>query len=87
MQTLLKWNYAKSEYEFYTIPDEWDVALSRSDMDAGINCAGCGKDMVYGDSLTSQEIHTEIGFGYGVCDECYEQETKRRKERDNAYIQ
>ena len=26
----------------------------------------------YGDTYTSLEIHTAMGFGYGVCEDCYE---------------
>jgi hypothetical protein len=38
------------------------------------------KELEYGETYTSKEIHTQIGFGYGVCHDCYEQEWARKEE-------
>ena len=45
----------------------------------GWDYAQCGKELKYGDTYTSLEIHTAMGFGYGVCEDCYEFEWKRRE--------
>lgn len=45
-----------------------------------VNCPHCGKELEYGNCYTSLEIHTEMGFGYGVCEKCYEEEWNRRRQ-------
>ena len=75
---LQKWNTIKREYEDYNVPDDWNVKSFTKDMEEIVNCASCGKKMIYGNSYTSLEIHTPHGFGYGVCDECYRKELKRK---------
>ena len=76
---LRKWNYETHEYEPYKIPDEWNVPLITYDMEEIVNCPHCGKELKYGETYTSKEIHNRIGFGFGVCSECYEEEWERRK--------
>ncbi len=83
MSTLNKWNYQKHQYEPYNIPDNWNCTTYCDDMDEIVNCPHCGKKIKYGDSYTSLEIHTDIGFGYAVCEKCYDLEVfkKIRKEK------
>lgn len=79
---LRKWNYETHEYDPYEIPDEWNVPLTTY-LDEIVNCPHCGKELKYGETYTSKEIHNNVGFGYGVCSECYEEEwERRRKYRD-----
>lgn len=78
---LNKWNYEKHRYEPYEIPNSWKVPII-CDLDNIVNCPQCGKELKYGDTFTSLEIHTGVGFGYGVCDKCYQEEWKRRKKYD-----
>lgn len=73
-----KWNYETHEYDAYTLPK--GAALYSSDMDKIINCASCGRTVVFGDTFTSFEIHDAVGFGYGVCPLCHAQEVKRALE-------
>lgn len=74
-----KWNYETHEYEPIEVPDEWNVSLYTENMDEIVNCPHCGKELRFGETYTSKEIHNWVGFGYGVCEECYEEEWKRRK--------
>lgn len=74
-----KWNYKTHEYDSIEVPDEWNVSLYTENMDEIVNCPHCGKELRYGETYTSKEIHNWIGLGYGVCEECYEEEWKRRK--------
>lgn len=76
---LNKWNCKKHEYENYKVPDEWNIKTYGNSMDEIINCCKCGKKIKFGDSYTSLEVHTEMGFGYSVCEKCYEREWKRRE--------
>ena len=76
---LRKWNYETHEYEPIEVPDEWNVSLYTENMDEIVNCPHCGKELRFGETYTSKEIHNWVGFGYGVCEECYEEEWKRRK--------
>ena len=77
---LQKWNYEKHGYEHLLVPNEWNCKPHSEDMEEVINCPHCGKKLKFGESYTSMEIQTLIyGFGFGVCEECYEEEWKRRK--------
>lgn len=71
---LRKWDYATHEYKPYEVPDDKTFIVYSADMDLPVNCANCFKDMTYGQGYTSRTIHTEVGFGYPVCEDCYEKE-------------
>lgn len=74
-----KWNYKTHRYDEYTPPiEDGRYPLLVDDMAEIINCAQCGKEIVYGDGYVSMEIHTQAGFGYVVCEECYQKEWSRR---------
>lgn len=82
---LKKWNYQKHVYEDYEIPNDWKISLYEVELDTLVNCCQCGKEIEFGETYTSQEIHTEHGFGFMVCPECHECEMKRRlKNKDNV---
>jgi NAD-dependent SIR2 family protein deacetylase len=70
-----KWNYKTHEYDEYN--PKWNLILMRHEMGELVNCAQCGKEIKFGDSYTSKEVHTHVGFGYPVCDKCYEGEVAR----------
>ena len=72
-----KWNFSKRIYENYTVPTTWHTPLI-AELDEVINCAGCGKELPYGDCYTSLTIHTNTGMGYPVCEKCYEKEWEGR---------
>ena len=74
---LRKWNYELQTYEAYETSDEWDCRYFGNDMAEVINCCQCGKEVAIGDCYSSQEVHTLVGFGYMVCEECHEVEIKR----------
>ena len=76
--TLRKWNYDTHEYEPYNIPDEWCCKWYGTDMIKVINCCKCGKEITFGSAYSSLEVHTVMGFGYMVCEECHEVEMKRK---------
>lgn len=76
---LNKWDFTKHKYLPFKIPDEWVIILHSDDMDMTINCTNCGKEMDYGQGYTSRTIHTSMGFGYPVCEECYEVEFKNEE--------
>lgn len=77
--TIGRWNYETKVYDPYTIDPSWNVVLYTQDMDLAINCASCGKAMTYGQGYTSRELHTQVGMGYPVCEDCYEEEYEREK--------
>ena len=70
-----KWNYDTKEYDPYT-PEPGTYVLLTRDMDLPINCMSCAKDMVFGKGYTSKVFHTQVGFGYPVCEQCYEKEVE-----------
>lgn len=76
---LKKWNYEKLKYEPIEVPDDWNCITYSDDMKEVVNCPHCGKKIFFGETYTSKEIHTNLGFGYGVCEKCYEEEWERRR--------
>ena len=74
---LQKWNYSIEDYEDYKIPDNWHCVTYCEDLDEIINCVQCGREVEFGDTYTSKEVHTSIGFGYSVCEDCYKKEVER----------
>lgn len=77
MTMLNHWNDDKQTYEPHDVPDNWNVKSYGFDMDEIVNCPHCGKEVTYGSCYTSREIHTPHGFGYAVCEKCYEEECTR----------
>ena len=73
-----KWNYEKHEYDPYEVPDNKILKTYSNDMKELVNCCQCLKEMKFGEGYTSLEVHTNLGFGYCVCKECYMEERKRR---------
>lgn len=74
-----KWNYETHDYEPYVIPDDWYSPLYSDDMDEIVNCSSCGRKITFGECYTSREIQNGIGFGYPVCEKCYEEEWERER--------
>ena len=83
---LSKWNYKKHTYEPYEVSDKWNCKLYSEEMEETVNCPHCGKEIRYGDSYTSLEIHNDMGFGFAVCEKCYEKEWLRRREGDEEIV-
>lgn len=63
------WNETKQYYDPYSLPD--GASAYENDMKKVVSCACCGKKVEYGETYTSHRIHTDMGFGYAVCEECY----------------
>ena len=74
-----KWNYKTKQYEEYTVPDSWRVKLGSNNLFEEINCAACGKSMIYGHGFFSRIIFDEHWFGYIVCYECHKKELKKER--------
>ena len=79
---LNKYDRETHEYKHYEVPDDWNIKLFTDDMDMIVNCVQCGKELRYGNCYTSLEVHNHIGFGYPVCERCYQKEWKRRKKNE-----
>ena len=69
-----RWNYQTKSYDDVYVDGEWFTPLYSDDMEVPINCINCGKQISFGESYTSNEYHNQVGFGYYVCEECYEKE-------------
>lgn len=80
MPFLNRWNYEMQKYDPYGVPDNWNIKSYSDDMDEIVNCPHCGNKVTYGSCYTSREIHTLHGFGYGVCEKCYDTERTRENE-------
>ena len=75
-----RWDEAKREYGLYDLPE--GSSAYESDMETIVACARCGRPVTFGECYTSMQIHTPMGFGYAVCQECHEKEWAERKESD-----
>ena len=80
MKKIRRWDPAKRRYEPHLVMDKWNLKVYSNDMEEVINCARCGKKLLFGDGYTSRQIHTGLGFGYTVCKKCYEQEMEEENE-------
>lgn len=76
-----KWNPKTREYQDYELPE--GACLYSDDMDKEIACAQCGQRMLFGDGYTSRQIHNKYGFGYAVCERCYEKEREEEQEMED----
>ena len=74
-----KWNFNTREYEPYSVPTDWNCKTYSVDMDEIVNCPHCGRQVTFGECYTSRQIHTKHGFGYAVCEECYEKEWREER--------
>lgn len=75
---LNKWNYKTKEYDVVEVPEDYECKSYTDDMSEIVNCPHCGGKFMFGQCYTSMEFHTSMGFGYAVCESCYEQEVERR---------
>lgn len=74
--TVVRYDRKTKKETEYKLPEGSEMYVE--DLDSTICCASCGKKVVAGDTFTSMEIMNGMGFGYLVCEKCYEQEYKRR---------
>ena len=81
MASLRRWDSLEKQYLPYTVPDDWNPKVMH-ERGEEIVCVSCGKKVNFDDTYTSLEIQTDAGFGYPVCEECYDKEWLRRKEGD-----
>ena len=83
-----KWDYELQKYVEYDLPK--GACLFQNALDNNVVCAECGKELAYGDCYTSRTIQDSMGFGYGICVDCYDKEfeleihsiNERRKKRN-----
>jgi hypothetical protein len=73
-----KRNFKTKRYVPYSIPPDWNCPLCKKDYQMVANCTQCGVKKRFWDMYTSQTIHNESGFGYPVCEKCYDEESKLR---------
>ena len=71
-----KWDYPSHSYLSIPITsrEPLNIKTYSEDMNEIVNCCQCLKRVRYGDTYTSKEIHTNLGFGFAVCEDCYEEE-------------
>lgn len=83
MKFLQRWDYDLHKYIPFVVPNECVFKIYSNNMDDIINCCQCFKEMKFAEGYTSMEVHTGAGFGYAVCEKCYDEEwERRRKYRD-----
>lgn len=79
---LQKWNPDTHIYEPFdspavkTILFPKDATKFQELLNTVIDCAECWKEVVYWETYTSLQIHTELWLWYPVCESCYYNERK-----------
>ena len=74
-----RWDYDARCYNPVIFPDNWVCTTFANDMNMEINCANCGIVTKVGNTYTSMEIHEQtFGFGFFICENCYNAERERR---------
>ena len=78
-----KWNTETLEYKPYNLPDNCPLTLpyNNRNMETIINCASCRNAVKFGNCYTSRTIHSPHGFGYPVCEDCYNEEFEKERKR------
>ena len=78
-KTIQRWDYEKHIYE--DVENEYGVRIyyAEDELDEIIRCVNCGDEMVADDGYTSHQWHNHFGFGYLVCEKCYEIELEKRE--------
>lgn len=80
-----KWDFEKHKYKKTKINDK--CSKYEENLDTIIKCANCNKDIKFGESFTSLQYHDNIGFGYGVCADCYKNENYLRWKNQITFTQ
>lgn len=76
------YDWKRREYRPYRLPVGSSVDPQENET---VTCARCGKPVGFMDSWTSMAIHSPMGFGYAVCNECHEAEWDEREKYDEKY--
>lgn len=71
-----RWDFEKHEYDIIEVPDNWIITTRGSSQ---CNCVSCGRKVYVDDCYTSYQYQDAIGFGYLVCEDCYNKEWELRK--------
>lgn len=71
-----KWDFKTRKYIDYELPEGCHLITSLGDV---VSCAECGTKHEYATMYTSLKIHTSMGFGYPVCEKCYNKEIEERR--------
>ena len=77
-KTLKKWDFDRHSYS--DVPNTYGLELRPPD-GTRTRCANCGISITAGtdEGYTSDQWHNDVGFGYLVCDYCFEMELIARK--------
>lgn len=67
-----RWNPRKGYYERHTVPEGWKARVFCADMNELVNCISCGKEITFGSGYCSRQYHSDLGFGFAECKECYD---------------
>lgn len=78
-----KWDFKTHKYKKVEKP-YGNCKTYSNDMDEIVNCISCGKLIKFGETFTSRQWHTNIGFGYGVCELCYQKEWELERKYKNV---
>jgi len=73
---IYKWNFEKHEYE--EIINTWGISLIHELGEMTI-CANCKEPLLFDNGYTSNQWHSKVGFGYSVCEKCFEAEKMMEK--------
>lgn len=82
MKKCLKWNYKTHKYSEVLITDACFTHVQ--DLTLKIRCVNCSEPFVAGNMYTSHQYQNHMGFGYLICEECYQKEWNLRNKYKNT---
>lgn len=78
-----RWDFEKHKYDIVNINPDW-VVTTKGKLDWIVNCVNCGKTLLVENCYTSYQYQNSVGFGYLICEDCYNKEWELRKRYQNG---
>ena len=69
-----RWDFQRREHDEVDIP--YSCSTYVSDFEAEVTCPRCRRPVKFGETYTSRQYFDRVGFGYGVCSRCHDDEMK-----------
>lgn len=73
-----KWSFKDRKYNDIEVDsDKYYSPLYTDNMNEIVNCISCKQEHSFGSCYTSRQYHSHLGFGYPVCEKCYNKEIEQ----------
>ena len=69
-----KWNSETQTYEKVDFPDKFHISTWEPSLKNKVVCPSCKSTIEFGEAFTSKRYQDDLGYGYCVCEKCYNNE-------------